>query len=40
DEILILGVTSPQRSSAFEAWHFIMNYLKTRATFWKRESTQ
>jgi len=30
-------VTRP--SSAFEAGQFIMDYLKTRAPFWKREAT-
>ncbi|MDU1269101.1 MAG: molybdenum cofactor biosynthesis protein MoaE [Escherichia coli] len=32
-------VTSAHRSSAFEAGQFIMDYLKTRAPFWKREAT-
>ncbi|NYY76825.1 hypothetical protein DMI62_14085 [Escherichia coli] len=30
---------SAHRSSAFEAGQFIMDYLKTRAPFWKREAT-
>ena len=37
DEIVFVGVTSAHRSSAFEAGQFIMDYLKTRAPFWKRE---
>ncbi|MDI5820509.1 Gfo/Idh/MocA family oxidoreductase, partial [Salmonella enterica subsp. enterica serovar Kentucky] len=33
------GVTFAHRSSAFDAGQFIMDYLKTRAPFWKREAT-
>lgn len=40
DEIVFVGVTSAHRSSAFFAAEFIMDYLKTRAPFWKRETTQ
>ncbi|MEZ3497964.1 molybdopterin synthase catalytic subunit MoaE [Pantoea sp. KPR_PJ] len=39
DEIVFVGVTSAHRSSAFAAAEFIMDYLKTRAPFWKREAT-
>jgi molybdopterin synthase catalytic subunit len=39
DEIVFVGVTGAHRSSAFEAAQFIMDYLKTRAPFWKREAT-
>lgn len=39
DEIVFVGVTSAHRSMAFEAAEFIMDYLKTRAPFWKREAT-
>ncbi|MFY2739684.1 molybdopterin synthase catalytic subunit MoaE [Pseudocitrobacter faecalis] len=39
DEIVFVGVTSAHRSSGFEATEFIMDYLKTRAPFWKREAT-
>ena len=39
DEIVFVGVTSAHRSSAFEAGQSIMDYLKTRAPFWKREAT-
>ncbi|MDN6109399.1 MAG: molybdopterin synthase catalytic subunit MoaE, partial [Enterobacterales bacterium] len=28
------------RSMAFDAAEFIMDYLKTRAPFWKREATE
>ncbi|MOA39307.1 Molybdopterin synthase catalytic subunit [compost metagenome] len=38
DEIVFVGVTSAHRSMAFEAAEFIMDYLKTRAPFWKREA--
>jgi len=40
DEIVFVGVTSAHRSSAFAAAEFIMDYLKTRAPFWKREATE
>jgi len=40
DEIVLVGVTSAHRSSAFSAAEFIMDYLKTRAPFWKREATE
>jgi len=39
EEIVFVGVTSSHRSSAFESGEFIMDYLKTRAPFWKREAT-
>ena len=39
EEIVFVGVTSAHRSSAFAAGEFIMDYLKTRAPFWKREAT-
>ncbi|MEG0057891.1 molybdenum cofactor biosynthesis protein MoaE, partial [Hafnia sp.] len=37
DEIVFVGVTSAHRSMALDAAEFIMDYLKTRALFWKRE---
>lgn len=40
DEIVFVGVTSVHRSTAFAAAEFIMDYLKTKAPFWKREATQ
>ncbi len=40
DEIVFVGVASAHRSSAFDAGQFIMDYLKTRAPFWKREATE
>lgn len=39
DEIVMVGVTSAHRGIAFDAAEFIMDYLKTRAPFWKREAT-
>ena len=39
DRIVLVGVTSGHRGDAFEACEFIMDYLKTRAPFWKREET-
>ena len=39
DEIVFVGVTGAHRSQAFDAAQFIMDYLKTRAPFWKREAT-
>lgn len=40
DEIVLVGVSSVHRSDAYHANEFIMDYLKTRAPFWKRETTQ
>lgn len=37
DQIVYVGVTSPHRGDAFEACEFIMDFLKTRAPFWKKE---
>ena len=37
DQIVFVGVSSAHRGAAFEACEFIMDYLKTRAPFWKRE---
>jgi molybdopterin synthase catalytic subunit len=39
DEIVFVGVTSAHRGMAFDAAEFIMDYLKTKAPFWKREAT-
>ncbi|KQQ50714.1 molybdenum cofactor biosynthesis protein MoaE [Pseudomonas sp. Leaf127] len=39
EPIVFVGVTSAHRQAAFEACEFIMDYLKTRAPFWKREDT-
>ncbi|MEQ4530288.1 MAG: molybdopterin synthase catalytic subunit MoaE [Mixta sp.] len=39
DEIVFVGVSAAHRGAAFESAEFIMDYLKTRAPFWKREAT-
>jgi molybdopterin synthase catalytic subunit len=39
DQIVLVGVTSAHRGEAFAACEFVMDYLKTRAPFWKREAT-
>lgn len=39
DQIVCVVVTSAHRGESFSACEFIMDYLKTRAPFWKREST-
>ncbi|RLJ62648.1 molybdopterin synthase catalytic subunit MoaE [Sulfurisoma sediminicola] len=39
DRIVFVGVASSHRHDAFAACEFIMDYLKTRAPFWKREET-
>jgi molybdopterin synthase catalytic subunit len=39
ERIVLVGVTSAHRGEAFAACEFIMDFLKTRAPFWKREDT-
>ncbi|THF67456.1 molybdopterin synthase catalytic subunit MoaE [Pseudothauera nasutitermitis] len=39
ERIVFVGVASAHRGDAFAACEFIMDYLKTRAPFWKREET-
>ena len=39
DPIVIVVVASGHRRDAFEACEFIMDFLKTRAPFWKKERT-
>lgn len=39
DRIVFVGIASAHRGDAFAACEFIMDYLKTRAPFWKREET-
>ena len=39
DQIVLVVVSSPHRGNAFSACEFIMDYLKTQAPFWKKEST-
>jgi molybdopterin synthase catalytic subunit len=40
EQIVYVGVSSRHRGTAFLACEFIMDYLKTRAPFWKKEKTQ
>jgi molybdopterin synthase catalytic subunit len=37
DNIVLVAVAAARRKAAFEACEFLMDYLKTRAPFWKRE---
>ena len=37
DQIVLVAVASGHRADAFAACGFIMDYLKTRAPFWKKE---
>jgi molybdopterin synthase catalytic subunit len=39
EPIVFVGTTSAHREAAFEACAFVMDYLKTRAPFWKKEDT-
>jgi molybdopterin synthase catalytic subunit len=39
DQIVLVAVTSAHRGESFAACQFIMDYLKTRAPFWKKEQT-
>ena len=39
DRIVFVGVSSSHRGDAFAACEFIMDYLKTRAPFWKKVET-
>lgn len=39
DPIVLVAVASVHRGEAFQACEFIIDYLKTRAPFWKKEST-
>ena len=39
DQIVMVAVTSSHRGEAFKACEFLMDYLKTQAPFWKKEST-
>lgn len=37
EPIVFVGCASAHRQAAFEACNFVMDYLKTRAPFWKKE---
>lgn len=38
DQIVFVGVSAAHRAEAFQACDFIMDYLKSRAAFWKKET--
>ncbi|MBB5221612.1 molybdopterin synthase catalytic subunit [Amaricoccus macauensis] len=38
DRIMMVATASRHRQAAFEAAEFLMDYLKSRAPFWKKES--
>jgi len=40
DQIVFVGVASQHRGDAFAACEFIMDYLKTEAPFWKKETME
>jgi len=40
DQIVLVIVTSAHPGESFQACEFLMDYLKTRAPFWKKEVTQ
>ncbi|GGI74773.1 molybdenum cofactor biosynthesis protein MoaE [Polymorphobacter multimanifer] len=37
DAIVLVAIASPHRAAAFEACSFLMDWLKTKAPFWKAE---
>ncbi|MEX8492588.1 molybdenum cofactor biosynthesis protein MoaE [Sphaerotilus sp.] len=39
DQIVLVAVTSMHRGEAFQACEFLMDYLKSEAPFWKKETT-
>jgi molybdopterin synthase catalytic subunit len=39
EQIVLVAVSSSHRGDAFAAAEFVMDYLKTRAPFWKKEHT-
>ncbi|MCJ8322202.1 MAG: molybdopterin synthase catalytic subunit MoaE [Colwellia sp.] len=40
EQIVFVGITSQHRQDAFAANEFIMDYLKVKAPFWKKELTE
>ncbi|MDC0093581.1 molybdenum cofactor biosynthesis protein MoaE [Alphaproteobacteria bacterium] len=40
DQIVFVGVASKHRQNAFDSCNYIMDYLKTKAPFWKIEENQ
>lgn len=39
DEIVLVGISSAHRGDAYYANEFIMDFLKSKAPFWKKEQT-
>ncbi|WP_170435972.1 molybdenum cofactor biosynthesis protein MoaE [Ruegeria arenilitoris] len=39
DRIMMVATAAPHRKNAFEAAEYLMDYLKSRAPFWKKEIT-
>jgi len=39
EPIVFVAAASAHRQAAFDACAFVMDYLKTRAPFWKKENT-
>jgi molybdopterin synthase catalytic subunit len=39
DQVVLVIVTAMHRGTAFQACEFLMDYLKTQAPFWKKETT-
>ncbi len=39
DQIVLVVVTAAHRGAAFQGCEFLMDYLKTQAPFWKKETT-
>jgi molybdopterin synthase catalytic subunit len=40
DQIVMVATASAHRQAAFEACEFLMDWLKTKAPFWKLEETE
>lgn len=39
EQIVLVAAASAHRQAAFEACHFLIDWLKTKAPFWKQEET-
>ncbi len=39
DQIVLVAVSAAHRGEAFQGCEFLMDYLKTQAPFWKKETT-
>ena len=40
EQIVLVAVTAAHRGQAFQGCEFLMDFLKTQAPFWKKESTE